>query len=107
MDNKDFNRLLQTPEASTEVEAQNLLTLKEEFPFSQLLHALSARVAKDHGFSNQKEELQLAAVYASDRNVLKEIVTGAFTPVVVVPVEKPLVEVKETGRKIYCYNHES
>ena len=85
MDQKDFNRLLHAPDAATQVEAQEVLTLKEDFPFSQLLHALSARVAKDHGLSNQQEELQLAAVYASDRNVLKDIVTGNFTPLVSLP----------------------
>ncbi len=53
--------------------AQNVLTLKESFPFSQILHALSARVSKDHGFANSQRELQMAAVYAADRGVLKDI----------------------------------
>lgn len=101
MDKKEFNRLLQTPQACTSVEAQDLLSLKNDYPFSQLLHALSARVSKDQGFSNQKEELQLAAVYASDRNVLKEIVTGDFIPVATVrqtktPIEKTEVKISST-----------
>lgn len=57
--------------------AQNVLTLKESFPFSQILHALSARVSKDHGFANSQRELQLAAVYAADRGVLKDIMEAA------------------------------
>lgn len=101
VDKKEFNRLLQTPQACTSVEAQDVLTLKEDYPFSQLLHALSARVSKDQGFSNQKEELQLAAVYASDRNVLKEIVTGEFIPVANIghtktPIEKTEIKIIST-----------
>ncbi len=99
VDKKDFNRLLQTPQACTSVEAQVLLSLKDDYPFSQMLHALSARVSKDQGFSNQKDELQLAAVYASDRNVLKEIVTGDFKPVTrqtKTPIEKTEVKIATT-----------
>jgi len=40
-----------------------------------MLHALSARMSKDHGFTNQNSELQLAAVYAADRSVLKDVMT--------------------------------
>lgn len=66
--------------------------MKAEYPYSQLLHTLSARVSKDHGFSFHQEELQLAAIHAADRGVLKEIITAeadepepaaAYTPIVV------------------------
>jgi len=54
-------------------EAMDILALKQRYPYSQLLHALSAKVSRDHGFSTQQQELQLAAVYASDRATLKEV----------------------------------
>ncbi|HLT74564.1 MAG TPA: hypothetical protein VKZ68_05745 [Ohtaekwangia sp.] len=38
---------------------------------------MSARVSKDHGFANSQRELQLAAVYAADRGVLKDIMEAA------------------------------
>jgi hypothetical protein len=41
-----------------------------------VLHALAAKASKDHGFSTQQQELQLAAVYASDRAVLKEVMSA-------------------------------
>jgi len=53
----------------------HVLSLRESYPYSQLLHALSARMSKDHGFSNHSKELQLAAVYAADRSVLKDVMT--------------------------------
>ncbi|WP_333819633.1 hypothetical protein [Ohtaekwangia sp.] len=56
-------------------EAKEILSLKESYPYSQILHALSARLAKDHGFSTQQAELQMAAVYAADRGVLKDVMT--------------------------------
>ena len=75
MDKNHFIKILQHyPDSSVE-EAQEVLTLKQQYPFSQLLHALSARVSKDHDFGNQQAELQGAAVYAADRMVLKEIMT--------------------------------
>ena len=63
---------------SSAEEAQEVVSLKDNYPYSQLLHALSARVCKDHGFSNQQHELQLAAVYASDRSALKDIMAAEF-----------------------------
>ncbi|MEO7992421.1 MAG: hypothetical protein ABI663_22915 [Chryseolinea sp.] len=75
MDKIQFATVLKHYSDSSEQEAQEVLSLKGLFPYSQMLHALSARVSKDHGFSNQQNELQLAAVYAADRMVLKEIVT--------------------------------
>jgi hypothetical protein len=74
-------------------EAQEILSLKASFPYSQLLHALSARVSRDHGFSNQQSELQLAAVYAGDRTVLKDVMTLAASDFVVEAQPK-----KENGK---------
>lgn len=59
----------------SEGEALKVLSLKDDFPYSQLLHALSARLSKDHGLVDQSRELQLAAVYAADRGVLKDVMT--------------------------------
>jgi hypothetical protein len=73
-----FIQVLNRYSESSEQEAAEVLLLKEDFPYSQLLHALSARVAKDHGFSTQQQELQMAAVYAADRSVLKEVMTQDF-----------------------------
>jgi hypothetical protein len=75
-----FIQVVQHFSGSSVQEAQDVLSLKENYPYSQLLHALSARVAKDHGFSTHSGELQMAAVYAADRGVLKEIMLEDFAP---------------------------
>jgi len=69
----EFLKVLQHFPATSFQQAEALLTLKENFPFSQVLHSLSARVSKDHEISNSKSMLQLAAVYSADRAVLKEV----------------------------------
>ena len=76
MDKKTFTRIVRHFSESSAEEAQEILSLKQRYPYSQLLHALSARVSKDHGFSNHSTELQLAAVYAADRGVLKDVITA-------------------------------
>ena len=62
--------------ATTSVdEAKEIASLKVQYPYSQLLQTLSARASKDHGFQHQQRDLQLAAVYAADRALLKELIT--------------------------------
>jgi len=73
VEKEHFIKLLEQYPNSTAEEAQAVLTLKDSFPYSQLLHALAARLSKEQGLSTQTQELQLAAVYAADRGVLKEI----------------------------------
>ena len=73
MEKETFIKLLERYPESTAEEAQAVLMLKEAFPYSQVLHTLSARLSKEQGFSTQTQELQLAAVYAADRGVLKEV----------------------------------
>lgn len=63
------------PSCSIE-EAQELHSLCEAYPYSQLLHVLSARASKAHDLDHQQNGLQLAAVYSADRTVLKSIMNG-------------------------------
>lgn len=73
METYHFLRILKHYAPVREPEARELVSLRDAFPYSQVLHALSARVSKDHDFSNHQSVLQLAAVYAADRSVLKEV----------------------------------
>jgi tetratricopeptide (TPR) repeat protein len=54
-----------------------VISLCDQYPYSQLLHALAARVSKDHNLQNQQAILQSAAVYSTDRSVLKEIMSAS------------------------------
>ena len=76
----EFQDLLQRYASSTRQEADQVLSLKRQYPYSQLLHSLAARVSKDHRLENSQQELQLAAVYAADRHVLKELMSKSILP---------------------------
>jgi tetratricopeptide (TPR) repeat protein len=66
-------------------QAEAIAVLRHQYPYSQVFHVLAARTAKDHNFANQQALLQLAAVYSTDRSVLKEIMTS---PSLQVPTEE-------------------
>jgi hypothetical protein len=111
VDKNNFISLLNHYSRSSVSEALDILALKQKYPYSQILHALSAKVSKDHGFSTQQQELQSAAVYASDRAILKEVMSAShdnyehtIAPLVeekvVTSVNKVEVEVKDTPTEI-------
>ena len=73
--------------SSSTQEAEEIISLRDEYPYSQVLQVLSAKVSKDHNFEKQQLFLQAAAVYSTDRSVLKEIISQEFV--------KPEVKIKE------------
>jgi hypothetical protein len=75
VEKQQFADLLVRFSKSSENEALNVMALKEYFPYCQVFHALSARTTRDHRFTEQKGALQLAAVYAADRGVLKQVLS--------------------------------
>lgn len=77
MDKKQLTDLLNHYTASSTEEATEVISLCDQYPYSQLLHALAARVSKDHNLQNQLDILQSAAVYSTDRSVLKQIMSEA------------------------------
>ena len=68
-----LKKVLENYPSSSVEEAQVLHSLRVAYPYSQLLHVLSARASKDHGLRDQQNELQLAAVYSADRGILKAL----------------------------------
>ena len=75
MDKTLFLQILQHYASTSVEEAKEIFSLKAQFPYSQVLQTLTARVSRDHGFEHQQHDLQIAAVYAADRGLLKEIIT--------------------------------
>lgn len=66
---RNFNSL-------TAEEATELISMKTSFPYCQLVHSLAARGAHDNELEKNEQELQLSAVYATDRTVLKSIMAS-------------------------------
>ncbi len=78
METRQLVDLLHHYSGSSTQEAEEVISLCHEYPYSQVLQALSARVSKDHNFDNQQHLLQSAAVYSTDRSVLKEIMSKVY-----------------------------
>lgn len=78
METRQLVDLLHHYSGSSSQEAAEVISMRNEYPYSQVLQALSARVSKDHNFDNQQLLLQSAAVYSTDRTVLKEIMSKVY-----------------------------
>lgn len=76
MEKTVFLNILQHYASTSPDEAKEIAALRAQYPYSQMLQTLSARVSKDHGFQQQQRDLQVAAVYSADRTWLKEIITA-------------------------------
>lgn len=75
VDKARFVEILQHYASTSVEEAQEIASLRARYPYSQVLQTLAARASKDHGFQHQQRDLQIAAVYAADRVLLKDIIT--------------------------------
>jgi hypothetical protein len=62
--------------------AEAVLLLRNQFPFSQVLQVLAAKLGKDLNLPSYQKDLQNAAVYATDRSVLKYIMEEPFSQVI-------------------------
>jgi predicted Zn-dependent protease len=71
----EFLNILQHYASTSVDEAKEIASLRAQYPYSQILQTLSARASKDHGLQHQQRDLQVAAIYASDRALLKELIT--------------------------------
>ena len=78
MEPKQLVDLLHHYSGSSSQEATEIISLCNEYPYSQVLQALAARVSKDHNLESQQRLLQSAAVYSTDRSVLKQIMSTVY-----------------------------
>ena len=60
-------------------EHEDIEALAKDYPYSQLLHMILARSAKDLGSTDQQERLHRAAIYSTDRVVVKYVITTPKT----------------------------
>jgi hypothetical protein len=75
-----FLQLVRNSTALSPEELKSIRDLAMEFPYSQVLHLLIARGSRDQKASDEQACLHRAAVYATDRAVLKKVMTAAVSP---------------------------
>ncbi|NOS91082.1 MAG: hypothetical protein HOP30_04110 [Cyclobacteriaceae bacterium] len=68
-------------------EAENVIELLRQYPYSQLIHHLAARASQDLFLPNSNHFLHESAVYSTDRSVLRQIMTAPRQARVATPVE--------------------
>lgn len=90
MEKERFHQLITNYTALSQEEAQVVLGLQRNFPYSQVLHGLAARAAQDNNLNDKEHYLHLCAIYSTDRAVLKSVMTALQQPRVVVeiPIQK-------------------
>ena len=90
MEKERFHQLITNYTALSQEEAQVVLGLQRNFPYSQVLHGLAARAAQDNNLNDKEHHLHLCAIYSTDRAVLKSVMTALQQPRVVVeiPIQK-------------------
>jgi tetratricopeptide (TPR) repeat protein len=79
-----FVTLLRNYTALTREEADNLIAIQSQFPYSQVVHNLCSRAAQDLGLSAREELLHKSAVYTTERSALKSIMTATPSKRVVI-----------------------
>jgi hypothetical protein len=68
-----FQSLLHRYANSSAKDVEDVLSLKAQYPYSQLLSILAAKLLNDHQRDVNQQELQAAAIRSADRTVLREV----------------------------------
>ena len=85
MEKDQFLSLVKNYTSLTKEEARELISMQDHFPYSQVIHHLCSRGAQDCNLDSRENLLHKSAIYATERAVLKLIMTSR-------PVERPPVE---------------
>ena len=76
MEKDQFLALVKNYTSLTKEEARELLSLQAHFPYSQVIHHLCSRGARDLHMDSREKLLHRSAIYATERAVLKAIMTA-------------------------------
>jgi tetratricopeptide (TPR) repeat protein len=90
---ENFHLLIQNFASLKENEADELIDLQKEYPYSQIIHNLVAKAGHDLNLSGKDKYLHTSAIYSTDRSVLKSIITSKKTERII-PKVPTIVEFK-------------
>jgi len=94
-----FLALVKNYTSLTKEEARELISLQAHFPYSQVIHHLCSRGARDLQLDSREKLLHKSAIYATERAVLKAIMTAK--QVDRVSVERPEPGGQEPKKETY------
>jgi len=76
VEKKEFHTLVSNYTSLSAEETSQLISLQEQFPYSQVIHGMAARATQDNQFTDKDHQLHISAIYSTDRTVLKSIMTS-------------------------------
>lgn len=79
MNKQKFNTYIKEPKKLTTEELNSLLSLSKQYPYSQVLHSVIAKAFILSGSREAKNKLGRAAIYSTDRSVLKSFIQSQKT----------------------------
>ncbi|QSE96737.1 tetratricopeptide repeat protein [Fulvivirga lutea] len=74
MNKQKFNSVVVEPDSVTLSDAKDLSSLAKTYPYSQIIHSLVAKGYSGKNEQHYKKAVATAAMYTTDRQVLKELV---------------------------------
>ena len=74
MNKQKFKNIVSNPDIITSSDVEALNELANSFPYSQIIHSLSAKAHSITKNSDSQKAIGIAAMYATDRQVLKDLV---------------------------------
>ncbi|MDH5367157.1 MAG: hypothetical protein OEW67_09235 [Cyclobacteriaceae bacterium] len=81
MNKQKLVNVLKDNKSISSSEISELKSLAKDYPYSQIFHILVAKGSYDHASPNVQQDIQLAAIYATNRALLKSIITKKLTNV--------------------------
>lgn len=100
MDAATFHTVVTHATALNPEEASQVHQWSRQYPYCQVLHLVACRYAQDQRDANQQVYLHRAAVYSTDRSVLKRVMTLPAKPPVEPPVLVPAPGVQPEEKKV-------
>ena len=103
MEKEQFLSLVKNYTSLTKEEARELISMQDHFPYSQVIHHLCSRGAQDYDLDSRESLLHKSAIYATERAVLKVIMSArsADRPPVERAVVKPEAERQEAKKEVH------
>ena len=94
MKKKEFLRLLQNNHSIKDDDLKKIIGLESVYPYSQVLRTLSALGSRKLKLADSNKKLTDAAVYATNRNVLKKLLLSLDETV----VDNAIIEIPQKDK---------
>lgn len=107
MKKNKFLKILKAPEKISEKELHSLADLVKNYPYSQALHILIAKGSRIFSSVDSEKKLNHAAVYATDRKKLKEIIENTQSSISIEVSSDNTATAEAVNEHSATYNNES